>query len=427
MSIENARSTQVKTAKSTATSTICERWDWDRGYDSAEEEADAYRKEEEEALRLIRLDPAFAGRMDEIEAAFRAPPDFGKMVAEMEAAFRMAGAKPSQDSLFEITAMTKVNGPLTKRLFLKDDGKLGKDSTGCKMWVGRARRLRLSTLAELTAHINGMKSNEALALGRLEASLPDDVGIATKARLNRSAASVTVARAKGYLSYLPDVPAPILIDIDDKGMPDEVRRAIEAIGGVWEALRRVLPELATTARIMRRSTSSCIRHAVTGEQFPGSDGLHIYILVKDGTDAKRFLYDLHNRCWHAGFGWHVVSKSGSLLERSLIDRMVYGAERLVFEAPPKVEAPLEQDRAARAAVAHDGSILDTHEACPPLSPTETAALKQALSASAAAMAPECAAVRAQYIADRGEELAERASMPLADARRVIEKQIEGVL
>ena len=52
-----------------------------------------------------------------------------------------------------------------------------------------------------------------------------------------------------------------------------------------------------------------------------------------GADSERFLRALHDRCWLAGLGWMMVSASGALLERSIVDRMVGGAERLVLIGP----------------------------------------------------------------------------------------------
>ena len=53
---------------------------------------------------------------------------------------------------------------------------------------------------------------------------------------------------------------------------------------------------------------------------------------------------LHARCWLAGFGWMMVGAGGQLLERSIVDRVVGAPERLIFEGPPLVVPPLEQDR-----------------------------------------------------------------------------------
>ena len=135
----------------------------------------------------------------------------------------------------------------------------------------------------------------------------------------------------------------MLLDYDTKDMPKEVKDKIAELGGFWEALCLVLPELRVAARVVRKSTSAGLRRADTGQEFPGSNGLHCYIVAKNGNDAERFLKTVHERCWLKGLGWMTVGAAGQLLERSIIDRAVYAPERLVFEGAPIVELPLEQD------------------------------------------------------------------------------------
>ena len=86
------------------------------------------------------------------------------------------------------------------------------------------------------------------------------------------------------------------------------------------------------------------------------------------------------RCM-TGAGWlgwagTMVSTSGALLERSIIDRMVGGPERLVFEGGPVLVPPLQQDKASRRAIAVDGEMLDTVAVCPPLTIVERARLDE---------------------------------------------------
>ena len=72
---------------------------------------------------------------------------------------------------------------------------------------------------------------------------------------------------------------------------------------------------------------------------PGSNGTHHYVQLQDGSDAERFLHDLHDRCWLDGLRWHHIGAAGQLLERSLVDRMVGFGERLCFEGPPRILPP----------------------------------------------------------------------------------------
>ena len=183
-----------------------------------------------------------------------------------------------------------------------------------------------------------------------------------------------IARTAEHIVHRPDRPAPVLVDVDVKGMPRMVRHRIDEIGGYWPALVSVLPELAKAGRVERASTSAGLFRTDTGEALPGSDGLHIYIVLEDGDDVERFLRRLHERCWLHGFGWLMVGAAGHLLDRSIVDRMVYAAERLVFEGAPILDAPLAQDQAIRAPHVTPGLALDSH-ACEDLNGAERAKLR----------------------------------------------------
>ena len=149
-----------------------------------------------------------------------------------------------------------------------------------------------------------------------------------------------IARTNANIVY--HGPAFALLDYDSKGMPAAVAAELERADGFLGALLMVLPVLKGTALLVRRSTSAGLWRADTGEALPGSDGLHVFVEVKDGADSERFLKTLHERCWLAGFGWMMVSSSGALLERSIVDRMVVAPSRPVFEGPPVLEPPLRQ-------------------------------------------------------------------------------------
>jgi hypothetical protein len=177
----------------------------------------------------------------------------------------------------------------------------------------------------------------------------------------------------------------------------------------------------------RRSTSSGLFHSGTNKKVPGSDGIHVYVEVQDGGDSERFLRALHDRCWLAGLGWYMVSPRGALLERSIVDRMVGGPERLVFEGGPVLVPPLKQDKKSRRPVAVDGETLDTATACPPLSIVETAKLEELKAMERQRLAPEVAKGRSTFISVQAKCLAERTGKPEQDARKIIERQYQGVL
>ena len=330
----------------------------------------------------------------------------------------------------EITGFTKIGGPLTKRISLSADGELDSDGGACVMSAGLARRLTFKTLSEFAEHISSLDSTRAIALGAMRPDLPKAVEVATKFQLEKlrtDALSDLIARTREYLDYRPGLPSLALIDFDTKGMPERVRDRIEEIGGPIAAIKSVLPELASVGRVGRRSTSACIRREDTGEVMAGSAGRHVYVLVQNGADIERFLLTLHERCWLNGLGWLMVGAGGQLLDRSLVDRMVYGPERLVFEGAPVLIKPLIQDQKRRRARAIEGPPLDTLAACPPLRIAERAQLDEMRAKEVHRLVPERAKARSEFVAENASRIAERTGTTLEAARRTVERQIEGVL
>ena len=328
----------------------------------------------------------------------------------------------------EITEFTKLGGPLTKHISLADDGSLRSDGSACRMACGRARRVKIASVEQLAALIGQLHQNQAISLGTLRTGLPDQVKVVTKAKLPNGAAHPNIiARTGSDIVYRKGEPAFALFDFDTKGMPPRVVAELKRFGGFREALLTLLPALRGVARLTRRSTSAGLFRSDTGEQFAGSDGQHVYPLVQDGDDVERFLKALHERCWLAGLGWMMVGTAGQLLERSIVDRTVAAPERLVFEGPPILELPLQQDRESRRPVVSEGDVLDTVAACPPLSVLEKAKLDALKEREIQRLAPERAKARAAFVERQAKRIVERTGMPMRAATRIVVRQCEGVL
>jgi hypothetical protein len=123
----------------------------------------------------------------------------------------------------------------------------------------------------------------------------------------------------------------------------------------------------------------------------------------------------------------MVGAGGQVLDRSLVDRMVYAPERLVFEGAPVLAPPLVQDQESRRPKVFAGSPLDTVDACPPLRIVDQARLKDLKSRSAHVLAPARAKAREHFIEQHAKGLSECAGISGQHARRIIERQCEGVL
>jgi len=327
----------------------------------------------------------------------------------------------------EITGFIKSGGPLTKKISLAKDGSIFSDGSGCVMSAGEAFRIPITDVKQLAELIGKLKPNEAIALGALRAGLSDHVKVVTRNKLNGVARADLIARTAADLAYREKQPAFALLDSDSKGMPADVAAEIDRLGGFWPALLSVLPTLHDVARVARRSTSAGLFRSDTKEKLPGSNNLHTYAAVRDGSDIERFLKALHDRCWLAGMGWMMVGAGGQLLERAIIDRSVGGPERLVFEGGPILQAPLAQDQESRRPIDTDGKALDTLSACPPLTIVEKTKLRELIAKAKYQIAPEAAKVRAAFIEQQARRTVERTGMSMSAAKRVVERQCHGIL
>jgi hypothetical protein len=325
----------------------------------------------------------------------------------------------------EITLITK-RGPaaiMTKRIFLDESGALRSDGSQCRMAEGVATRAVVASIGELADRIAACAPDMALALGALKPELPNPATIVTKRRLAEHPGAIT--RSRDSIDYRPGAPAWALIDFDAKGMPTEVADRIETMGGVWSALTTVGSGLKDVARVVRASTSSGLSRQDTGELIAGAGGLHAYVLVKDGADIDRFLHALHDRCWLHGLGWHVVGRSGQLLERSLVDRAVGHGERLCFEGPPVIDPPLIQDSRKREPEVVDGKPIDTRIAGK-LSEYQQHLLLEAKAVSAEKLAGEAKRVRERHDEVLIEKMTQ-SGVPLPSARRQVRARHGGIL
>jgi hypothetical protein len=266
-----------------------------------------------------------------------------------------------------LAGLIKNDGAVTKHIYFSPEGKVTNDSAACWIATGFVYRIRYDDWRTFAATLENMPPNGAITLGTLCTERPEERAyLVTKDNLCHKQPG-RVARTKEFFQYRP-VPTLALLDHDTKHFSNDVKERVEALGGFTRAIESVCPELATAGTILRASTSSGISNAETGEEYPSSGGFHLYVLVDDGTDIPRFLKVLQERCWLAGLAGYWVNKAGSLIEYSMIDTAVAGAERIVFEADPKVDPPLVQ--AKRAALLRDGRPLVIRAACPDLNATD---------------------------------------------------------
>ena len=337
------------------------------------------------------------------------------------------GMGPMNPLAIEITLFKKSAGVLSKTIAAAADGSPVSDGSACRMSSGEAKRMPLPDGAQALADlIDNMAPNEALSLGRLAPGVGESAPVTTVSRL-RSGPEGTIARSRDFLEFLPGAPAFMLLDVDRKGMPQEVADRINAAGGVVSLLAELFPGLMKAARVERASTSAGIFNTATGQTFAGSGGMHIYALVEDGADIPRALAALNDRLWLNGCGWLHVGAAGQILARSIVDASVGSPERLVFEGAPIIEPPLAQDLDARRAIARPGIAVDTRPAVPSLSEAERGQLEQIRGAERRRIASEVIAIRAAADLTLAREIADREGIPIETASRQVKARHDGVL
>jgi hypothetical protein len=313
----------------------------------------------------------------------------------------------------ELTEVQKPSGILSKKITLGEDGRPKSDGSGCRLTIGKARRHRMNggdSAGALAAFVNGMPGNQALTLGRITAAAVDaECRLVSKRCLPDYAeqaddALPAITRTLDNFAFA-EGPGWALIDFDSKSMPENVAAELKELGGFEGALKSLIPDFENVARVTRASTSSGLSHAETGEEFPGSGGRHVYVLLAEQKDARRLLEVLHKRAWLARLGSLMVGAAGQLLERSIVDVSVGSPERLVFEGAPLVVPPLVQDTAKRTAQPSPATAaLDSHKAMPDLSPAEETEYRRLVSAERARLKPEAKAERKRWIAREGAKL-----------------------
>jgi hypothetical protein len=273
---------------------------------------------------------------------------------------------------FDVVVFTKPekHGIATKRIKLVN-GEIDSDASECRMWDGVARVEHMRDLQSYAALINSLSSQEFTCLGTIKEAFKPRQG--EKVRVVSRDIYASLADKKGVITRtlerfeFPAGVGPMLLDIDFKGMPADVRLK----GKPWDILVSLFPMLGNAARVERSSTSSGLYDAKTGKSYERSGGSHIYPIVADARDIPRAIDVIFDTLWANGFGWSLVSKGGAVLTRGLIDASVGSPERPIFEGAPAVEPPLAQGKSRRA-TAIDGEILDTRAAFP----DPTAEIKQ---------------------------------------------------
>lgn len=255
------------------------------------------------------------------------------------------------------TAVDSLDGlplPLSKMFSVDVNGKLAK-STAAHLTTGLSERHEVRSVQEFVDLHSTLQSHQILVYGLADQSKAKVVTQSELQRLRREGHwSGEIARDGKHFAYR-NGGAVLFIDYDyDPGTaltppltPDEIRKALIA----------ACPELADAPMAAIASTSSFLY--LGDREVQGARGWHLYVFIMDGSDIPRAGKALYERLWLAGYGRYQVSRSGRLLDRNLMDRSVWQAEREDFVGA-KCIAPLEQRRPPAKVWNPDSPLFDSH-------------------------------------------------------------------
>ncbi len=316
------------------------------------------------------------------------------------------------------TKLTNHKGLLTKTYALDGHGTLHKTTTA-NLYDGRAEAVACDDLEGFLILRAGLKPNEALTYGITGKA---SVGITTQRDLrDKPAPSGDRVARDSDAFHFAHAPGVLMLDHDAEHMPTSYHR-----DSLRAALLEAVPELALAPMAWTTSASSHIINAETGEELQGLRGQRLYIPVLDATDVPRVGRVIYERLWAAGIGTFIVSKSGALLDRNLVDASAWQAERIDFAAGAECVPPLEQRPAPwyiwEADLIGGTSPWDSREGLADLSAEHKEAAAQHRSTARARVADEAATVRVGYIEERALALVESGT-DIEEARRLVREAV----
>lgn len=235
--------------------------------------------------------------------------------------------------------------PLSKSFSMSSNGKI-ESKIAAQLTQGTYEQIGVNSLRELGAKLDSLKVHECVMFGIPKCERGTILSRAKYSSIdNRSPETVT--RSKEHFAYSHDR-AIMVLDIDKRpgvDMPD--------VDSMIATIQSAIPELGCIDLLAGASTSSNIVSESTGEELKGVSGFHIQLIVSNGLDIPKIGAWIEDRLWLVGHGWILVTDKGGMLEKTLVDRSVWQASKLIFSSA-ECGAGLVQKKAPR--VVFDGLV-----------------------------------------------------------------------
>lgn len=260
-------------------------------------------------------------------------------------------SKPSIGNLTEQSAKISVlknESWMGKRFYIDEHHVLQKQANGL-FKKGHVRVCNTPRAADLLAVAEQLQPQEALCLG-VPVNGQISAPVVTRKLQQHSSGCITRTKDDFWFSQGEGW---LLIDHDTKELPDPVKANLEAFGGAIGALTTIWPELERADYLIRPSSSAGVY--MEGREPADAGGFHMFVRLANARDIPQALQTLQSKCWEHGLAYHQISKSGQLLERSILDVSVGSPERLIFTAAPMLGAGVL--RRPPPTVCHDGAAI----------------------------------------------------------------------
>ena len=237
------------------------------------------------------------------------------------------------------TVITAANRqPLGKRFWLNGNGEL-QTETVVPLASGEACVEHSASIAAFGERLCRLEPHQAIVYG-----LPAKAHarILTQERLASMPPEERlhfIARDREHLNFA-QAPGCMMLDFDVSGAPRPLLDAVQTPDLARDLLLQAVPELAAAPMLWRPSSSSYLYEGA--REVYGLRGQRMYIAVARAADIPQLGRLLFDRLWLLGYGYFVVSASGQLLDRTLLDRSVWQPEWLDFAAAPICVPPLER-------------------------------------------------------------------------------------
>lgn len=329
--------------------------------------------------------------------------------------------KPRQedaDTQYTFTIITAHNpNRLTKKVKLDAKGEVVKIPGG-QLKKGQAEVWNFKHLKDFAEALDELEHDKALTYGRPEL---DSVGILTKQEYERRGRPTGAVPRDNKHFYFPSAGGVFFLDYDpEDGTPAKTADEVYAM------LCMAAPGLVGKGHIRWLSSSSNIVNTSTGEHLIDERGRRFYFLVADASDIPRAGAALVTYLWAAGYGYIKISKAGALLERTLVDGVVWQPERLDFAAGADCVNPLEQQRGKPTVI--DGPPVDTHQDIPEPPPEIALQAEQNKATAKAAARPEAESAKTSFIETRASEMETLSGGNIEQHRQTVRRAVEsGVL